>query len=77
MFRVSFVLLLLIAILLSCLINIYSKQRTITGQNIINCRPFTIQSPKKFDFVGSFKSEKSLPILSLPEIAFVGRSNVG
>jgi hypothetical protein len=67
----------LLWIIIIQIITSLSKRSTITGQNIINCRSFNTQSSKLFDFIGSFKSEKGLPLLSLPEIAFVGRSNVG
>ena len=56
---------------------IHAKKTTITGQNIINIRNFNLQSPKQFDFLGAFKSERDIPSYYLPEIAFVGRSNVG
>jgi len=47
-------------------------QQNILGQNIINCRQFSLDSSKVFDFVGSFKSLNSIPIYSIPEIAFIG-----
>ena len=50
---------------------------TIWGQNIINCRPFSLESPKKFSFLGSFTSSKTAPVYPSPEVAFIGRSNVG
>jgi GTP-binding protein len=50
---------------------------TIWGQNIINCRPFSLESPKKFSFLGSFTSSKAAPVYPSPEVAFIGRSNVG
>ena len=50
-------------------------RQTIWGQNIINCRSFNIESQRKFEFMGSFT--KDVPIFPLPEIAFLGRSNVG
>ena len=56
---------------------IHAKKTTISGQNIINIRNFNLQSPKQFDFLGAFKSERDIPSYYLPEIAFVGRSNVG
>ena len=49
----------------------------ILGENVILCRSFTIDSPKKFDFIGSFTDVSHIPICSAPEIALVGRSNVG
>ena len=64
-------------ILLSFIAVIDSKRVLITGQKIINCRAFNLQSQKSFEFLGSYKSEQSIPTFSLPEIAFVGRSNVG
>lgn len=51
--------------------------RTILGQNIINCRSFSLETQKQFNFLGSYKSYKQIPIYPNPEIAFLGRSNVG
>jgi len=51
--------------------------KTIWGQNIINCRSFNIDSVKNFEFVASYTSATSIPIYPIPEIAFLGRSNVG
>lgn len=51
--------------------------KTIWGQNIINCRSFSVDSPKTFEFLGSHTSVSSIPVYSIPEIAFLGRSNVG
>jgi ribosome biogenesis GTP-binding protein YsxC/EngB len=53
------------------------SKKTISGQNIINVRSFNLDAPKTFSFDGSFKSIASLPTYSSPEIAFMGRSNVG
>lgn len=52
-------------------------QKTITGKNVIVCRPFSIDSGKNYDFLGSYTTANSVPIYPLPEIAFLGRSNVG
>jgi ribosome biogenesis GTP-binding protein YsxC/EngB len=52
-------------------------RKTIAGQNIAICREFKIDSKKDFDFLGSFSNYESIPGFPLPEIAFVGRSNVG
>lgn len=52
-------------------------KKTVWGQNLINCRSFNIDGVKKFDFLGSFNSMKALPVFPLPEISFLGRSNVG
>ena len=52
-------------------------KKTVWGQNLINCRSFNIDGAKKFDFLGSFNSMKALPVFPLPEISFLGRSNVG
>ncbi len=52
-------------------------QKTIWGQNIIEVRSFNVDKPKKFEFLGSFDSLETLPTYPLPEIAFLGRSNVG
>jgi GTP-binding protein len=51
--------------------------QTILGQNIITCREFRMDTKKEFTFMGSFKNIEQIPIYPLPEIAFVGRSNVG
>lgn len=51
--------------------------QTILGENIINCRDFSVDSPKKFEFLCSHNTIEAIPIYPLPEIAFVGRSNVG
>ena len=52
-------------------------KKTVWGQNLINCRSFNIDGAKKFDFLGSFNTMKALPVFPLPEISFLGRSNVG
>lgn len=52
-------------------------QKTIWGQNIIDIRKFNIDKPKTFEFLGSYASLDSMPTYPLPEIAFLGRSNVG
>lgn len=51
--------------------------KTVWGQNVINIRPFSIESHKTFEFVGSYKNNGQIPIFPSPEIAFLGRSNVG
>lgn len=51
---------------------VQKAQQNILGQNIINCRQFSLDSSKVFDFIGSFKSLNSIPIYSIPEIAFIG-----
>lgn len=51
--------------------------RTILGQQVMKCREFSLDNRRSFEFIGSFKSEASLPTYPLPEVAFVGRSNVG
>lgn len=51
--------------------------RNILGQNIVNCREFSLDSTKEFSFIDSYSSFRSIPSFPLPEIAFVGRSNVG
>jgi GTP-binding protein len=33
--------------------------------------------PKEYEFLGSYKDVQKTPILSSPEVAFIGRSNVG
>lgn len=50
---------------------------SILGENIVTCRDFSLATPKTIEYVNSFKSFNSLPALSLPEFAFIGRSNVG
>jgi ABC-type multidrug transport system fused ATPase/permease subunit len=52
-------------------------KKTIFGENIINCRDFSIEGARSFEFVGGFNSAATAPVLGLPEIAFIGRSNVG
>lgn len=54
----------------------YAMQ-SITGQNIVVCRTFNLDSRKEFEFIGSYRSLPSMPIYPVPDIAFVGRSNVG
>jgi len=51
--------------------------QTVWGQNVITCRDFSLDTPKKYDFLGSYTSAKSAPIHPSPEVAFLGRSNVG
>lgn len=48
--------------------------KTIWGQNIVNCRNFNFDNVN-IEFVGSYKS--AFPTYSHPEVAFLGRSNVG
>ncbi len=49
--------------------------KTIWGQNIIRCRPISVNSQKKFRYLGSYHAD--IPTFSLPEVVFLGRSNVG
>jgi GTP-binding protein len=51
--------------------------QNILGQNQIICRNFRLDSAKIFSFLGSYSSLTSMPSYPLPEVAFVGRSNVG
>ncbi len=51
--------------------------KSIIGENLIHCRDFVIDSPKRFEFLGSYINSKSAPVYSVPEIIFLGRSNVG
>ena len=44
---------------------------------MIICRPFSVDSAKTYDFLGSYTSAGTVPIYPLPEIVFLGRSNVG
>lgn len=53
------------------------RQRSITGVDIVNCRSFSINELKDFSFIGSFSGLNSMPVSFVPEISFVGRSNVG
>ena len=52
-------------------------QRNILGQNIVNCRKFSIREPKTFKFIGSYVTLNSMPHFSYPDVAFVGKSNAG
>jgi len=52
-------------------------KRSLFGQNIITCRDFNVEGKKSFDFIGGFKDLKSAPIYGVPEVCFIGRSNVG
>ena len=52
-------------------------KKTVWGQNIINCRRFSLDTQKRFTFLGSFTSTKAAPVYPSPEVAFIGRSNVG
>ena len=40
--------------------------RSISGDTIIDCRPFSIDSPKTFTFEGSFDDSKVAPIFGIP-----------
>ncbi|RYH31164.1 ribosome biogenesis GTP-binding protein YsxC, partial [archaeon] len=51
--------------------------KTILGQHIITCREFKLDSKKEFEFIGSYTNADQIPIYPIPEVAFVGRSNVG
>ena len=52
-------------------------QKSIMGQNVITCREFSIDGQRKFEFIGGFKDVVSAPIFGVPEVCFIGRSNVG
>jgi ribosome biogenesis GTP-binding protein YsxC/EngB len=54
-----------------------SARKSIFGENIISCREFSLSTPKTFEYISSYKTLNSMPLLSLPEFAFIGRSNVG
>ena len=43
-------------------------QQTIWGQNIINCRSFSLEARRVFEYTGSFVSVNAVPIYPLPEI---------
>ena len=49
----------------------------VLGQNVVRCRDFSISSIKNADFIGSYLSVDQMPIFSIPELAILGRSNVG
>lgn len=49
---------------------------TVTGETIIECRDFNLDSQREFEYCGGYKNLATLPIYGLPEIAFIGRSNV-
>jgi len=51
--------------------------QTILGENIINCRDFSPEGAKTVTFVGSYESINQAPEFGFPEVAFIGRSNVG
>lgn len=51
--------------------------KSILGENIVNCREFKLDSAKTYDFLGSFLNRQAMPFCGIPEIAFLGRSNVG
>jgi GTP-binding protein len=51
--------------------------KTILGENIVRCRDFKIDGMKTYEFLGSFLSSREMPFCGVPEIAFLGRSNVG
>lgn len=54
-----------------------TKNTNILGQNVVTCRDFSVNSAKTADFIGSYPSVEQMPIFSIPELAFLGRSNVG
>lgn len=53
------------------------KNANILGQNVVTCRDFSVNSAKTAEFVGSYPAVEQMPIFSIPELAFLGRSNVG
>lgn len=53
------------------------QRKNILGMNMITCRDFSTTSTKTCDFAGSYTSVEDMPMYSLPELAFIGRSNVG
>jgi hypothetical protein len=40
--------------------------KSILGEAIIDCRPFSIDSPKIFEFEGSYDNAKTAPVFGLP-----------
>lgn len=59
------------------ILELSNAKKSVFGDNIVNCRSFELKAPKEFDFVGSYKNFNNIPKFSVPEIAFIGRSNVG
>lgn len=51
--------------------------RNIIGQGKISCREFSLDTHKTFSFVSSYHHLNEIPTFPIPEIALVGRSNVG
>ncbi len=51
--------------------------RKILGQSIMECRSFKVDGLKSFKFDGSFREVEAMPRMAIPEIALLGRSNVG
>jgi hypothetical protein len=49
----------------------------ILGETTITCRDFNIHGEKSVESLGSYSFCKEMPEFMLPEIAFVGKSNVG
>eukprot|EP01039_Chlorochromonas_danica_P017719 gene17719-21168_t len=52
-------------------------RQNILGKNIVTCRHFSLDSTKFFHFLGSYDALAAMPSYGVPEVAFVGRSNVG
>lgn len=60
-----------------CFSTLTAAKTTILGDNLIECRDFSLTTAKIFEYVNSYKTLNSMPALGLPEFAFIGRSNVG
>jgi len=57
--------------------NLNFAKKNALGQNIINCRDFNIDGQRTFEYIGGYNDIDKMPVFGLPEIAFIGRSNVG
>jgi len=55
----------------------FAGKTSILGENLVECRDFSLATTKVFEYVNSYKTLNSMPNLGLPEFAFIGRSNVG
>lgn len=51
--------------------------QNIFGDSLIDCRGFSLNDVKFFELCGSYGDLNSMPSSKVPEVAFVGRSNVG
>lgn len=51
--------------------------RSIFGNPNVFCRDLSVEAPKSFRFIASYNDTVHIPSFSAPEIAFIGKSNVG